>query len=273
MMSRLKNAFQWAFRNLDSAITILLAVTFAVLSLLSLGSVRTVLAGALIVMVLLSVANLRDRTDRDQLQNLVSQLATSVAKIRAFEERTRDSVVVAENESADSHQLQEMISSLPKIESADLIAFSGRDARSILEQILKHSGCPVRLLMKHPDSVGRIQRQWIVAELERMQRYLVPEYADTLQIRCYRAPYSLRGRKLYPYLINVGWYTPLVDDEVEVVGHTNPLVIASLDTPEGASLCKMFDSLFDSLWNASTTEDAVAAMAGANNGPPFRETS
>jgi hypothetical protein len=267
IMGRVKAFAQWALRNLDSAITIVLAGTFAVLSLLSLGSVRTVLAGALIVMVLLSVANLRDRGDRDQLRELISQLDGSVAKIRAFQERAHDAVVVAENEAADARQLQELIGSLPKIQSADLIAFSGRDARGILEEILRHSGCPIRLLMKHPDSVGRIQRQWIVAELERMQRYLVPEYSETLHIRCYRAPYSLRGRKLHPYLINVGWYTPLIDDEVEVVGHTNPLVIAKLDTPEGASLCKMFDTLFEALWNASTTEDAATVMSGGEGSP------
>ena len=261
MKTRLTQLLQWSIRNLDSTLTIVLAATFAVLSLLSIGTIRTVLAGTLVVLVLLSVATLRDRLDREILRGTLTELDINVGKIRSIQEQANTSAIVADDEAADARQLHAMIEALPKIISADLLAFSGRDARGVLEQILEHSGCPTRLLLKHPDSVGRVQRTWIIAELERIQRYLIPQYGDLLSIKCYRAPYSLRGRKLNPYIINVGWYTPLVDDDVEVVGHTNPLVIATLDTAQGAALGKMFDRLFESLWTASTTEDGASVVA------------
>jgi hypothetical protein len=84
-----------------------------------------------------------------------------------------------------------------------------------------------------------------------------------VQIRCYEAPPSLRGRKFDNLLVDVGWYTPDLgrqggeDEDWEVIGHLNPLVVSSAETEEGQHLREMFDRVFESLWESSKDNDAA----------------
>ncbi len=95
--------------------------------------------------------------------------------------------------------------------------------------------------MKHPDTVGADRRGRILGNLRNLERFVLGKSKGDVQIRCYRPWASLRGRRLGSTLVNVGWYTPDLDEagqvtDVEVVGDTNPLVTGDLRTAEGKQL-------------------------------------
>lgn len=142
---------------------------------------------------------------------------------------------------------------------ADLIEFSGDTVRSLLEQ-LAEAGTRVRLLLKHPDSVGGAQRNKIISTYWYLKEHVFMLKPDSFQIRFYRLPATLRGRRLDMRLLNVGWYTPDVSaggklSDWEIVGHLNPTVTGDLQTTEGQALNQMFSRTFDGLW--STAIDSV----------------
>jgi hypothetical protein len=138
---------------------------------------------------------------------------------------------------------------------ADLIEFSGDNARQLLEQ-LATSGTNVRLLLKHPDSVGPAQRDKILSTYRYIKSYLFRNRPEAISIRFYTIPATLRGRRLDSRLLNVGWYTPDLAaggrmSDWEIVGHLNPTVTSYLQTSEGYALNVMFSRTFDGLWGSS----------------------
>jgi hypothetical protein len=161
------------------------------------------------------------------------------------------------------------------IAQADLLEFSGVAVEDLI-RALATKGCRVRLLVKHPDSVGAFQKRRIISNLEALYGR---DYIDRVEIRCYTFPASLRGRKLGSELINLGWYTPFIENgslaRYEVMGHDNALVTAPLSSREGEGLAAMFQLTFDALWSANGTEDGrtvvdryEAREVGEANRPP-----
>ncbi len=144
---------------------------------------------------------------------------------------------------------------------ADLIEFSGDSVRALLTE-LAAAGTRVRLLLKHPDSVGKAQRTKIVATYWYLKDYVFHGDQDAFQVRFYRVPATLRGRRLDTRLINIGWYTPDIAtggqiSDWEIIGHLNPTITSDPQTSEGYSLNLMFSRTFDSLWGSSVTSAQV----------------
>jgi hypothetical protein len=144
--------------------------------------------------------------------------------------------------------------------SARLIEFSSSTARIIL-LALKGENSRISLLVKHPESVNEYQRERILTRLNELFSLEFADYPPGLDVRCYREFASLRGRMLDDSVINVGWFTPTsqldhVGRLTEVVGRSNPLVTATLSTPEGSAPEDMFDRVWTELWNSPGTEDA-----------------
>ncbi len=142
---------------------------------------------------------------------------------------------------------------------ADLIEYSGDTVRPLLER-LAAAGSRVRLLLKHPDSVGTAQRDKILSTYRYIKEYLFRSDPDAIQIRFYKVPATLRGRRLDTSLLNVGWYTPDIAtggrvSDWEVIGHLNPTITGYLQTNEGYALNLMFSRTFDGLWGSA--EDSV----------------
>lgn len=150
------------------------------------------------------------------------------------------------------------------IPSADMLEFSGVAVESLIHT-LAANGCRVRLLVKHPETVSPFQRRRIVANLEAL---FGRDYADRIEVRCYRFGASLRGRRLGDELINLGWYTPFIENgslaRYEVMGHDNALVTAVLGTAEGRHLERMFRQVFDDIWDATDTENAPEVVERLN---------
>jgi hypothetical protein len=171
--------------------------------------------------------------------------------------------------SADAIQtsslLRREISEQPPRE-ADLIEFSGDDVRPLLEQ-LAEAGTNVRLLLKHPDSVGRAQREKILSTSRYIKGYLFRNRPDAISIRFYTIPATLRGRRLDNRLLNIGWYTPDLAaggqlTDWEIVGHMNPTITGYLQTSEGYALNVMFSRTFDGLWNSSVAAAEIDQALG-----------
>lgn len=142
--------------------------------------------------------------------------------------------------------------------TADLLEYSGEEVRDVLEKLAKGS-TKVRLLLKHPDSVGNLQQQRIITSYKYLTDHVSP---DWLQIRFYRTAPSIRGRRLDMRLVNVGWYTPDISakgeiSQWEIIGKDNPTVTGDLRTADGQALNDMFNRTFDGLWSGGVRSAEV----------------
>jgi hypothetical protein len=152
---------------------------------------------------------------------------------------------------------------------ADLIEYSGDTVRPLLEH-LATAGTRVRLLLKHPDSVGSAQRDKILSTYRYIKEYQFRSNPDAIQVRFYKVPATLRGRRLDTRLLNVGWYTPDIAtggrmSEWEVIGHLNPTITSYLQTNEGYALNLMFSRTFDGMWGSAEDSAVVdTRLANAN---------
>jgi len=160
---------------------------------------------------------------------------------------------------ANSLLTQEVTDHAPS--RADLIEYSADTVRGLLVD-LAEAGTKVRLLLKHPDSVTRAQRDKIISNYWYLRDRVFGTKPDCLEVRFYRTAATLRGRRFDGRLINVGWYTPDISpdgriSDWEIVGHENPTVTADLDTAEGKALDRMFSSTFDGLWHNSADAEEV----------------
>lgn len=170
---------------------------------------------------------------------------------------------VSENQDVVNEMLRREILKEPP-DRADLLEFSANTVRPLIRDLCEQ-GADLRILVKHPDTVGADQRGRILGNLRNLERFVLGKYKGDVQIRCYRPWASLRGRRLGSTLVNVGWYTPDLDEagqvtDVEVVGDTNPLVTGDLRTAEGKQLQRMFDELFAVLWKSAEKDDAMEIL-------------
>lgn len=145
--------------------------------------------------------------------------------------------------------------------AADLLEFSGDNIRALLRQ-LAEAGTEVRLLLKHPDSVGRAQREKIISTYWYLKEHVFNAAPDSFQVRFYRTPATVRGRRLDTRLLNVGWYTPDISadgriSDWEIVGHLNPTVTGDLRTSAGQALNDMFSRTFNGLWGSASSSADV----------------
>jgi hypothetical protein len=147
-----------------------------------------------------------------------------------------------------------------RIDRADLLEFSTAEAGAII-RALKERQCPMRILVKHPDSVQEDDaKERVIQTVWRLIEHTLDD-CPKASIRCYRQPASIRGRRLGNAYLNLSWYTPdLKTPQFETRGHTNPLITVDLATLEGQYLLRMFEGLFDRLWTSKYTEDAKAVM-------------
>lgn len=159
---------------------------------------------------------------------------------------------LSKNYSDTAARLSKELAGLPPT-TADLIEFSGDTVQQLIVE-LTGAGTRVRLLLKHPDSVGRAQREKIIWSYQYLKEHtsLQPE---SLQVKFYRVPATIRGRRLDERLLNVGWYTPDISpdgrvSDWEILGDLNPTITSDPGTSEGRALDEMFTRTFDGLWHA-----------------------
>ena len=103
--------------------------------------------------------------------------------------------------------LDELISAVPGCHQADLLEYAGATTLPLI-RIIQRENVPLRLLVKHPDTVDGLQRQRMITTLDTLYNSIYAKSMGNCQIRCYRLPYSLRGRYLHGRILELGWLTP-----------------------------------------------------------------
>lgn len=149
-----------------------------------------------------------------------------------------------------------LIAAVPECrqESVDLLEYAGGTTLPLIREIRRHS-VPMRLLLKHPETAEGLQRQRMVTTLDEIFSSVFSGYAGAFEARCYRQPYSLRGRRMGTKLLEVGWLTP---DYMRKTahGHSNPCIHIDLGSGTHRYFLDFFTKTFDDLWDAPDTEDA-----------------
>jgi hypothetical protein len=157
-----------------------------------------------------------------------------------------------------------LIEALPRChtEGADLLEYAGSTTLPLIRAI-RREGVPVRMLVKHPETVDGFQRQRNITTLDTLYTSIFEDYDGSYEVRCYRLPFSLRGRRLGKQIVELGWLTPDIRRQT-AFGHQNPTLIADLSNPGNSHLRVFFDKTFDTLWNDEGTEDGRSVLARLN---------
>lgn len=142
--------------------------------------------------------------------------------------------------------------------SADLLEYACATTLPLVRAI-RREHVPMRLLVKHPDTLSGLQQQRAITALDTLYNSIFDEYSGFFDIRCYRQPYSLRARRFGNSLLELGWLTPDWRRET-AYGHGNPSIIVDLKREENEAPAQFFERTFSALWDAPDTEDGHAVL-------------
>lgn len=145
-----------------------------------------------------------------------------------------------------------------RIHGADLLEYAGATTLPLIRAI-RRDGVPMRMLVKHPDTITGIQKQRMITTLDTLYNSIFDDYQGAFEIRCYRLPFTLRGRRLGRELLELGWLTPDVRRQT-AFGHANPSLLVDLASGGNDYLVEFFERTFNDLWNDSQTEDGRSAL-------------
>lgn len=171
-------------------------------------------------------------------------------------ESSRDA---AANQDFASPQLEAAASKSGKGE-AQFLEYAGQTTLPIIRAAVRGRR-PIRILVKHPETIeGTVQRQRSVSTLDTLLTQVFVNYPISWEIRCYKLPYSLRGRKIGNDLLEVGWLTP-DPARASCHGHDNPSLLMHPGASENIQFLDMFDRTFQELWEHADSEDAALVLA------------
>lgn len=139
-----------------------------------------------------------------------------------------------------------------------LLEYAGATTLPLIRAV-RREGVPLQMLVKHPDTIVGAQRHRNIGALDTIINSIFDNYHGEFEVRCYRQPFSLRGRRLGNELLELGWLTPDVKRQM-AYGHANPSVIVDLSMRSDNYLLEFFDRTFKDLWNDDDTEDARAVL-------------
>lgn len=167
---------------------------------------------------------------------------------------------ITEISANQDESLPRLIDAVPLCRStgADLLEYAGQTTLPLIRAI-QREGVPMRMLVKHPDTISGLQKHRMVTTLDTLFNSIFEGYSGTFEIRCYTLPFTLRGRRLGRELLELGWLTFDLKRET-AYGHANPSVLADLSTKKNEYLLKFFERTFNDLWGAADTEDGRAVL-------------
>lgn len=143
-------------------------------------------------------------------------------------------------------------------ETVDLLEYAGNTTLPLIRAI-RRQGVPLRILVKHPETIDGLQRDRNITTLDAIYNSVFDDAPELLEIRCYKLPYTLRGRRLGKELLELGWLTPDLRRQT-AFGHENPCLIAELSNRHNEHLRLFFDKTFKTLWEDDSTEDGKAVL-------------
>lgn len=192
-------------------------------------------------------------------QNNVIEVVTLLILIDvaiAFEGyRVDQSIRVVENQ---DESLEELIDAVPKASRADLLEYAASTTLPLIRAI-QRSNVPVRLLIKHPETIEGLQRDRSITTLDTLFNSVFDEHTGKFEIRCYKLPFSLRGRYLHGRMLELGWLTP--DDKRKTAyGHANPSSLVAMPNRRNDHLREFFERTFKDYWEHPETEPGYEVL-------------
>lgn len=159
----------------------------------------------------------------------------------------------------------ELTESLSRCKGIDLLEYAAATTLPLIRAACRRK-LPIRLLTKHPDTIEGLQQQRSIVALDTLLNSVFECYTGTFEVRCYKLPYSLRGRHLRDQVLELGWLTPDYKHKT-AFGHQNPSYLLSLTDSKNVQLRDFFVRTFDDYWNHPDTEDGqtVLEQFGAKN--------
>lgn len=142
--------------------------------------------------------------------------------------------------------------------TADLLEYAGISITPLIRRLKEH-GATMRILLKHPETCGRYQILRTQTNIEALYSSVLSDYSGKFEIRCYRAPYTLRGRRIGSRFLEVGWLTPDFARDT-AFGRVNPSVYLDPAVEGGEYLLSLFQKTFQDLWEHPTTVDASSLI-------------
>lgn len=143
-------------------------------------------------------------------------------------------------------------------DGVDLIEYASATTLPLIRAI-RREGVPMRLLIQHPENIVGLQKHRSITTLDTIYNSIFDDYQGSFEIRCYKLPYTLRGRRLGKTVLELGWLTPDVKRQT-AYGHGNPCIIADLSISSNQHLLVFFERTFETLWNHTETEDGRAVL-------------
>lgn len=181
---------------------------------------------------------------------IVADLALAVDRVMS---RVRYVRVSSEQDSL-LPTLLEVADDLPESSNADLLEYAGISITPLIRR-LRSRHAHIRILIKHPETCARYQRQRTESNLEALLGSVLSGYEGNYEVRCYRAPYSLRGRRVGRRFLELGWLTPDFARDT-AFGRVNASVFLDPTVEDGHYLGTLFERTFEDLWNHPATVDA-----------------
>jgi hypothetical protein len=142
-------------------------------------------------------------------------------------------------------------------ESADLLEYAGVSTAPLIRR-LREADVSMRILIKHPATCGAYQRRRTQANIESLYGSVLDGYAK-FEIRCYRASFGLRGRRIGTSFLELGWLTHDFKRDT-AYGRANPSVHFNPKNDGGNPLIGFFDKTFEELWGHPETVDARSTL-------------
>lgn len=147
-------------------------------------------------------------------------------------------------------------------DSVELLEYAGATILPLIREI-QREGVHLRMLVQHPDEIAGIQKQRLLATLDTIINSIFEDDLDSVEIRCYHEPYTLRARRLGEEVLELGWLTPDRKHNT-TYGHQNPSILLNLSDGRKQYLRAFFDRTFADLWDSPTTENALTVLRGSH---------
>ena len=123
----------------------------------------------------------------------------------------------------------------------------------------------MRILLKTPETrVAAIRNSApVFSNIEALYNSVLKD-ARQFEVRCYRAPYSIRGRRIGDHFLEVGWLTPDFGRDTAYGSSQCSPVYLDPTIPGGGHLLSLFERTFTDLWEHPDTVDGATLL---NQGP------
>jgi hypothetical protein len=164
---------------------------------------------------------------------------------------------LAENQDESMQNLIDAVKD-GKTESIDLLEYAGATTLPLIRAI-QRKGTQFRLLVKHPETLSGVQKSRSITTLDTFYNSVFSNNENNFEIRCYRLPFTLKGRRIGMEILEIGWLTPDMKGE-SAYGHENPSILIDLKVRENEYLLSFFTKTFNDYWFDKNTENGFDVL-------------